>query len=142
MIQVNSILQDKKTAEDEFGFGSFAWVPVGKDEIELMLSRVVKSDTVIDMIVVSDVHKYNTGLGRARNKWSKAQGGSRNIFYDPSRRDTSISLAAGSVLAIASQVSGKVNPSLFVESELLHQAKSELGLIAESNLNKMKIICY
>lgn len=139
---VTSQLQSRQFCEDEFGFGTFGWVPVGKVEIERILTKIIHSETEVKLIVISRTDKAKTGLWRSKNEWSKAQGGSKNIFFDPEIGDHSISMIASSIMSNAIKLSDSKVPVLAVESEVLQYAKADTALNPNIKLDNIKIICY
>jgi len=139
---VSSQLQSRAFCEDEFGFGNFGWTPVGKIELERIISRVANNNLNIEVIAITKSHKNKKGLGRAKHQWSKAQAGSVNIFFNPKEKDHSISMIANSVLSHASQITNASTPVMFVESSVYQSTLVEVGINKDSKLDNLKIICY
>lgn len=139
---VTSQLQSRSFCEDEFGFGTFGWTPVGKIELERIISRIANANLNIEIIGIIKSHKNKKGLGRARNQWSKAQSASVNIFFDPNDQDHSISMVATSILDHASQITNASVPVLMVESSVYQSLVAEVGINKNSELDNLKIICY
>lgn len=141
MIQINSTFQQRKYSEDEFGFGTFAWVPVTKEKIELLITRIVKSDLIINLVTTSRHDVKFTGIGKSKFLWSKAKGGTRNILFNPKERDSSVIAVIDSLLSIASENTGQIAPQFFVETSLDIDSLIQRESNQISNLSNITIIC-
>jgi len=141
MIQINSTFQQREYSQDEFGSGTFAWVPVTKEKIELLLRRVLHSDLQINLIVTSRHEKKITGMGKSKFIWSKSKGGTRNIFFDPVGREDAVIAVIDSIMEISSSLTGAVAQEFLVESSLDIGAKTQTEINKLSNLSNITIIC-
>lgn len=141
MIQINSTFQQRKYSQDEFGFGTFAWVPVTKEKIELLLRRVLHSDLQINLIVTSRHEKKITGMGKSKFIWSKSKGGARNIFFDPVGREDAVIAVIDSIMEISSSLTGAVAQEFLVDSSLDLSTKTQTEINKLSNLSNITIIC-
>lgn len=138
MIEVESIFQQREFMEDRFGDGTFGYTEIGKSDITTLLTTFKNSNLKLKLIIETPRKKTITGTAKAKHSWSKAQGGTRNVFFDPDLRDDSIAVITNSIIDIASQATGNSNPVLEIESDLITALESGIDLNLISNIN---IIC-